>query len=134
LRLDSVNTGVPHAVFFVSGLDGIDVSGIGRRIRYHRHFAPAGTNVNFVEVVGGRSIRVRTYERGVEAETLACGTGSVASALVFAWRSGTDGPVAVQTKSKETLRVSFRREGDSFSDVWLQGKAYVVCQGHYYHL
>ncbi|MDD4900324.1 MAG: diaminopimelate epimerase, partial [Candidatus Omnitrophica bacterium] len=84
LRLNFINTGVPHAVIFTQGLDEIKITDLGRFIRYHRQFAPKGTNVDFVEVLGNNSLKIRTYERGVEDETLACGTGSVASALIFA--------------------------------------------------
>ena len=79
--IHSLNTGVPHAVLFVPDADQAMVAPLGREIRFHPHFAPKGTNVNFVQVLGPNHIRVRTYERGVEGETLACGTGVTASAL-----------------------------------------------------
>ncbi|MDP2941715.1 MAG: diaminopimelate epimerase [Candidatus Omnitrophota bacterium] len=84
IKVNFINTGVPHTVVFVEGLEKISVPALGRQIRFHRCFASAGTNVDFVEAISNDSIQVRTYERGVEDETLACGTGSVASALVFA--------------------------------------------------
>lgn len=77
-----VNTGVPHAVMFVDDVTPVDVRDVGREIRYHRCFAPAGTNVDFVQVVGPDRLKMRTYERGVEGETLACGTGAVAAAVL----------------------------------------------------
>ncbi|MDP2924275.1 MAG: diaminopimelate epimerase [Candidatus Omnitrophota bacterium] len=132
LKVNFINTGVPHTVIFVEGLEKIDVDGLGRIIRYHENFKPAGTNVNFVEVKGDNSIKVRTYERGVEAETLACGTGSVASALIAAHNLQ---PIAssdktdVLTKSGEILKVYFNKIGDKFSDVWLEGKAKIVYEG-----
>ena len=129
LNVYYINTGVPHVVIFVEGLDAIDVETIGRQVRYHRKFAPAGTNVNFVEVVAPSLIKVRTYERGVEGETLACGTGSVASALIFAMKTGAKDKVGVYTKSKELLTVYFKDEKGSFSNVWLKGQARIVFLG-----
>ena len=82
LEVSFINTGVPHVVLFVHGLDRYDVFNIGRKIRYHKEFQPEGTNANFMEVIDRHTIRIRTYERGVEDETLACGTGAVASALI----------------------------------------------------
>ncbi len=130
LKVNFINTGVPHTVVFVEGLDKIDVAGIGRSIRYHKKFAPKGTNVDFIEVLGKDLIAIRTYERGVEDETLACGTGSVASALIFALlKASKDKRVRILTKSKEILTVYFNKSGNKFSDVWLQGKARIVFQG-----
>ncbi len=133
LSVNFINTGVPHAVIFVEGLDKIDVAAIGRQIRFHRKFAPAGTNVNFVEICADNSIKVRTYERGVEDETLACGTGSVASALVTGCRFPASGSqtINVHTKGGEILKVYFEREGNRFCNVWLEGKASIVYRGVY---
>jgi diaminopimelate epimerase len=131
LSVNFINTGVPHVVIPVSGLEKIDASGIGRQVRYNRKFAPAGTNVNFIEVINKNSIKVRTYERGVEDETLACGTGSVASALIFALKTGLQSKVNVLTRSGEILKVYFIRTNNHFSDVWLQGKARLVYKGEY---
>jgi diaminopimelate epimerase len=148
LRVNFINTGVPHTVIFVEGLEKIDVAALGRRIRYHKFFAPAGTNVDFVEVVDNHTIKIRTYERGVEGETLACGTGSVAAALITSYQSldfardgSRDGervePLPVtsysktscHTQSGETLKVYFQKELKHFSNVWLEGKAQVVFTG-----
>jgi len=131
IRINSLNTGVPHAVIFVQGLEAIDVDGLGRLIRYHKAFMPQGTNVNFIEVAGNDSIAIRTYERGVEGETLACGTGSVASALVFALKNGLTLPVKVRTKSGEELTVYYTKTTSGFSDVWLEGRARIVYRGEY---
>jgi len=131
LRVNFINTGVPHAVIFVEGLDKIDVKNLGRQIRFHKQFAPAGTNVNFVEVLKRDSIKVRTYERGVEDETLACGTGSVASALITSYMLQAPGQkmINVLTKSGEVLKVSFRESDNKFKEVWLEGKVKVVFNG-----
>lgn len=131
IRVNFINTGVPHTVIFVEGLDKIDVRVLGREIRYHKRFAPAGTNVNFVEVLSNKSIKIRTYERGVEDETLACGTGSAAAAILYAIRYTLSAKINVLTKSGEALKVYFRRIGNKFYDVWLEGKAKIVYKGEY---
>jgi len=82
ITLNFVKVGVPHAVVFVKNLEKIDVQNLGRKIREHQEFQPEGTNVNFVQVLTDETIRIRTYERGVEEETLSCGTGSVAAAVI----------------------------------------------------
>jgi len=133
LKANFIDTGVPHAVIFVEGLDEIHVSQIGRVIRNHKRFAPRGTNVDFVEILGKDLISIRTYERGVEDETLACGTGAVASALIFATRcSLVSTKINVITKSREILKVYFDRINNKFSDVCLEGKAKIVYKGEYY--
>ncbi len=121
---------MPHTVVFVEGLDKFDVTNIGRQIRYHKAFTPKGANVNFVEIVDNDTINVRTYERGVEDETLACGTGSVASALVYSLRSTVYGlnKVNVHTKSGEILKVYFKND---LSDVWLEGGVKITYKGEY---
>jgi len=122
-----LNTGVPHFVVVVEDVGGVDVRGLGRRIRYHEEFRPAGTNVNFIARVDEGTIAIRTYERGVESETLACGTGATASAIV-SYRLGlvTRKPVNVLTKSGEILRVDF---SDDLSEVLLEGSVYKVFEG-----
>jgi len=134
LRLNFINTGVPHAVIFVEGLDKIDVANLGNQIRYHSRFAPRGTNVDFVEMLSNNSIKIRTYERGVEDETLACGTGAVASALITDYRLPiTDyRNINVHTQGGEILKVYFERIEDKFKNVWLEGKARIVYSGVYY--
>ncbi len=136
LKVNFVNTGVPHAVIFVEGLEKIDVGNIGRAVRFHHKFSPAGANANFVEVLNKDFIKIRTYERGVEAETLACGTGVVASAITANCRLQAvsyKGKVKVLTRGGETLRVHFNRNGDKIKDVWLQGKAHRVYKGELYY-
>ena len=125
----SLNTGVPHAVIFVPDADKAMVQNIGPEVRFHKHFAPRGTNVNFAQVLGPGKIRVRTYERGVEGETLACGTGVTASALVSAKLHGFTSPVTVKVQGGDTLEVTFREEGGAFKDVHLAGPADFVFDG-----
>lgn len=131
LKVNFINTGVPHTVIFVEGLEKIDVDKLGREIRYHDQFKPAGTNVNFVEILNENSIKVRTYERGVEAETLACGTGSVASALITSCRFPISDSrrINVLTRSGEVLIIHFNKFKNKFSNVWLEGKAEIVFKG-----
>jgi diaminopimelate epimerase len=129
VELHSVNTGVPHAVRVVDSLEDVDVDSLGRSIRFHPRFAPKGTNVNFIEFGAGNAIRVATYERGVECETLACGTGSTASALVAAALKGLKSPVHVRTAGGETLRVHFERSGGRFRHVELEGRVKKTFEG-----
>ncbi|MGH8045746.1 MAG: diaminopimelate epimerase [Chthoniobacterales bacterium] len=131
LTVHSINTGVPHAVIFVDDLEATDVHHIGMAIRRHPHFAPKGTNVNFVNVCGPGEVAVRTYERGVEGETLACGTGVVACALIHHLECDAASPVSIVVRGGDTLRVGFERgetPGD-FSKVTLTGPADFVFDG-----
>ena len=138
IRVSYIDTGVPHVVMFVEGMDKIDVASIGREIRYHERFKPRGTNVNFVEQVSGRMIHVRTYERGVEDETKACGTGSVACAIVtFLQRNlGVTHQKAagmnVRTAGNEILEVTFDLIDGKAENVWLRGSANFIAKGEYY--
>ncbi len=134
IRVNFLNTGVPHAVVFVEGIDKIDVDNIGRAIRFHKAFMPQGTNVNFVEIIDGKNIKLRTYERGVESETLACGTGTVASALIVGSKMTGAGHNAINvcTRSGEILKVEFNKSTSIFNDVWLQGESRIVYAGVYY--
>ena len=127
--IHSINTGVPHAVLFVPDADRAMVQQLGPEIRHHAHFGPKGTNVNFVQRLGPNHIRVRTFERGVEGETLACGTGVTAAALVAARLHGFTSPVKVQVQSGEQLEVSFRENHGEFADVQLTGPAEFVFEG-----
>ncbi|MDD5712254.1 MAG: diaminopimelate epimerase [Smithellaceae bacterium] len=128
-EVNSINTGVPHVVHFVNNLDQYDVFKIGRLIRYHKLYQPAGTNANFVEVIDKHTIRIRTYERGVEDETLACGTGSVASALISSWKGLIESPVDVRVKSGEVLKIYFTKTEKGFHNIYLEGRTRVVYQG-----
>lgn len=132
LKVNFINTGVPHVVVFVNGIEGIDVGRIGYCLRNHEAFAPQGANVNFVEEKAENFIRIRTYERGVEGETLACGTGSTAAALIFALKNNLDNLIRVQTQSGEILKVCFQNSDGKFRNVWLEGSARIVYKGEYY--
>jgi len=125
----SIDTGVPHVVLKVDELESLDVVETGSRIRHHPLFIETGTNVDFIEVREQNRIRVRTYERGVEDETLSCGTGAVASAIMASIWTGAAGPIVVETASGEDLRISFEKEGFDFKGVSLRGEAKVVYQG-----
>jgi len=129
LSADFINTGVPHVVVQVEDLRNHPVFEQGRAIRYHSMFSPAGTNANFVKVKGPNSIELRTYERGVEDETLACGTGAIASALIANYRGMVSSPVKIATKGGEELKIYFHKKGDSFDKVWLEGSTSIVCKG-----
>ncbi|MCP5520116.1 MAG: diaminopimelate epimerase [Verrucomicrobiales bacterium] len=129
LQVHSLNTGVPHAVVLVPDADQAMVGDLGRELRFHPAFQPAGTNVNFVQVLGPGSIRVRTYERGVESETLACGTGVTASALVCARLQGWPSPVEVRVQGGDILKVGFEERAGAFANVQLTGPAEFVFTG-----
>ena len=107
LPLHFVNTGVPHAVAVVDDLATVDVPALGAFIRRHPLFAPAGTNADFIQTTGPDSLSIRTYERGVEAETLACGTGIVAAALVAEKLGLVRSPVRVKAAGGDVLEVGF---------------------------
>lgn len=131
-RVHFINTGVPHVVVFVDSLEALsqcDVFTVGRAFRYHSRFAPAGTNANFVTALDPSRLKIRTYERGVEDETLACGTGSIAAALIAAAQGLVRPPVGVETQSGETLVIHFRHDGEGFHEVFLEGDAKVVYEG-----
>jgi diaminopimelate epimerase len=118
-----VNSGVPHVVVSVDHLEKADVHRNGRAIRQHELFAPKGANVNFLSRRGDKAISIRTYERGVEAETLACGTGVVASALIFAATNNLAGPIGVLVRGGDELSVDFEKRGEQFTNVTLTGPA-----------
>jgi diaminopimelate epimerase len=124
-----INSGVPHVVIPVAKIDDAEVRREGAAIRYYKMFSPAGTNVNFIEKRGPDKIAIRTYERGVEDETLACGTGIVAGALIFAATEDCEGPVTVLALGGDELQVGFERTGDQFRNVTLTGPAEFVFEG-----
>lgn len=139
LHVNFVNTGVPHTVILCEGIQNIDVYHLGRLIRFHKKFKPQGTNVDFIEPQGLEHIKIRTYERGVEEETLACGTGTVAAAIIYVLKLRKSGlakkdkfNINVDTISGETLKVSFGIIKDKIRGVFLEGKARKICEGEWY--
>ena len=123
------NSGVPHVVFFVDNLEATDVFDLGQQTRYHDDFKPAGTNANFIRIHSAEQIDIRTYERGVEDETLACGTGSIASAIVSATLGKVTSPVSVRTASGVVLKIHFELENNAAKNVYLEGDARVIYTG-----
>ncbi len=132
LGCNFIDTGAPHVVVFFDELQKhypafkfgeFDIKNLGSSIRRHEAFRPLGTNVNFVQPLSGNDIQIRTYERGVEGETLACGTGAIASAVVSALHIRTKPPLFVHTKSGEILDVQFSHDDKykNFSDITLSG-------------
>jgi diaminopimelate epimerase len=132
-----IDTGSPHVVILLKddtpghpGLSSIDVERVGREIRHHKEFAPYGTNVNFIKVDGRNRLRIRTYERGVEAETLACGTGSIAAAIVAMELGLVRNPVEVTVKSDHVLTVDVAKDlMGRYTGVKLKGPARSVFTG-----
>ena len=125
-----VDTGVPHCVFVVDDLENMDVEGIGSMTRNHRFFHPLGTNVNFISVLDTQRIGIRTYERGIEGETLACGTGSIAAAVIANKLSAVASPVTVIPASGLPLIVSLTVDKGTYREVFLEGDARVIYDGH----
>jgi len=130
-KVNLANTGVPHVIHFVDDLEAVEVKKLGLKMRYHEEFSPHGANVNFVKITDKikNKIAVRTYERGVEDETLACGTGAVASAIISAEAEKLASPVTVETRSGEVLKVYFEVHEGNFRNVYLEGKARLVFEG-----
>ena len=129
LIISSVNTGVPHVVIIIDSIEDVDVINLGKEIRFHERFAPVGTNVNFICPQQDGVIAIRTYERGVEDETLACGTGAIAGAIVTSFKFGTESPVRVITKSGESLYIYYNENNGKFYDVYLEGDARIIYRG-----
>lgn len=122
-----VNTGVPHYVLFVPDVEQVDVAKLGVKYRHHPAFQPAGTNVNFVSIVGTSDLHLRTYERGVEEETLACGTGTVASAVIAHLQKQMPFPIQVTTRGGELIVF-----GDpEFKKLELEGEVRLVYYGEF---
>ena len=130
--VDHITVGVPHAVIWVEDLKSYPVVETGKTIRCSEYFKPAGTNVNFATILNPSTIAIRTYERGVEDETLACGTGSVASALIASEKKGVTSPVSVLTRGGETLTVHFTKDHKTLKEVFLEGGANLIYEGELY--
>ena len=122
--LHFINTGIPHAIILTDSIAAIDVNTIGRAIRFHSLFAPEGTNVNFVQVIDPQHLLIRTYERGIEGEVHACGTGSAAVAFITNTLGLTKNDVELTTSGKEKLRVISEQ-----NQLWLEGKVRLVYTG-----
>ena len=134
--LHFINTGVPHTVVLVNEAGNVPVTDWGREIRFHEIFQPAGTNANFAQLVSNDTLMVRTYERGVEGETMACGTGAVASALVVALLEQARPPITVITSGGEQLTIHFSLKGegnerqlDLAAGIFLEGPAHIIYEG-----
>jgi diaminopimelate epimerase len=110
----------------VEDLEGVDIVPIGRAIRFHSHFSPNGTNVNFIRLEKGSQLSIRTYERGVEDETLACGTGAVASVLIAAFKGFVKSPVSIKTRGGEVLTVHFEIEAKEVKKVFFEGDVHII--------
>jgi len=138
IKVSYIDTGVPHTIVYVDNLSKINVELIGRQVRTHKKFLPRGANVDFVEQINKNLVEVRTYERGVESETRACGTGSVAAAIVTFLKSNPkikskkNAFINVLTKSGEILKVTFDINNGKISNVWLKGSAKFIAKGEYY--
>jgi diaminopimelate epimerase len=129
LSTHSINTGVPHTVTFVDDIESTPVQHWGGQIRYHPAFQPNGTNANFIKELEPGKIAIRTYERGVEAETLACGTGVTAAGLIYAALSDAASPVSLLARGGDWLEVGFRKSETGFEEVTLKGPADFVFEG-----
>lgn len=138
------DTGSPHVVIkiedirkdpkdkksFYTEIDKVPVVGIGKEIRYHKNFSPGGTNVNFIKIVNNK-IEIRTYERGVEDETLACGTGAVASAIVASLFNELKPPIVLITRGRDELVVDFKFENSEIKNLCLSGPAKIIYSGNF---
>ncbi|MGA8179033.1 MAG: diaminopimelate epimerase [Desulfobacterales bacterium] len=126
LCVSSINTGVPHVVVVKKQIDTVDIVETGREIRFHERFSPAGTNVDFVSHISDNTIAIRTYERGVEDETLACGTGAAAGAMVMAHKMKLGSPINVLTKSGGYLNIFYKEREGKYYDIYLEGDARII--------
>lgn len=131
LTVDFLDTGVPHVVIFAPNIKDIDLAYLGPAIRYHSQFSPRGTNVNLASIGDRGELSIRTYERGVEDETLACGTGAAAVALAAAKRYSLNSPIIVQTHSGEKLEFHLKHNRDRVEEMTMRGPANFVYRGEF---
>jgi len=130
-----LDTGSPHVVIYESDfpsgkdLQSLDVYKLGKEIRYHKVISPNGANINFVKMISNSQIKIRTYERGVEDETLACGTGSIASAISSVIEKNCSSPISVFTQGGEEFKVNFEVNGETITKLSLEGSALMVFDG-----
>ena len=129
ILFDFANTGVPHAIVTCDDLTNIDLPTLGKAIRLHADFAPAGTNVDFIRILPDNTLEIRTYERGVEAETLACGTGVAAAAVTCVVKGRISSPVTVRTAGGDTLTITVTQHEKQITKLTLAGPAVHVFHG-----
>ena len=128
-RVDTINTGVPHAVIFMDDIENIDLKHIGKGIRYHEKFQPCGVNVNIAECCSNGKIKMRTYERGVEDETLSCGTGATAVAIAATFNKNRTPPIDIITRSGDILKIDFNLNNNAVDNVSICGPVCLVYHG-----
>lgn len=124
-----LDTGVPHAVHFVVDIENPLWLSLAPSIRFHQEFLPKGTNVNFAQILPDQAIKIRTYERGVEQETLSCGTGAVASAVIAATMHQIKPPIKIHTKSGDCLSINFKINDSNLTHLEMIGPAIKVFEG-----
>jgi diaminopimelate epimerase len=129
IEVETMDTGVPHAVQFVKDIQAVPVFELGRKIRQHETFSPAGTNANFAEIKDKHTMTVRTYERGVEDETLACGTGITAAVLTAALQDKVESPVSVTTQSGAIIQIAYVKEAGACKQIEMTGEARLIYWG-----
>jgi diaminopimelate epimerase len=125
-----VNSGVPHVIFFVDELENLDVVKLGRETRYHKKFQPEGTNANFIRMRNENALDIRTYERGVEDETLACGTGCIAASITAAAAGKAKSPIVAHTRGGYLLKIYFTLDPQGAKEVFLEGDARIIYKGY----
>ena len=129
-----MNTGVPHCIIFVENIDDVNVNVDGKKWR-HYHAFPEGANVNFVQICGNDKLRIATFERGVEGETLACGTGSTAAAIAASHKLQNNNTNFLVATKGGNLQISFDKnelQPNSFKNIWMQGAATLVFEGEFF--